>query len=273
MFKPSANESIVFSDEEREVVHYLTHPLGCLHHLQNEHLVAYVYSGALSITDGKQELFVSGGHGVFIRKNHRIRLSLSKGDDQEIKIAFLILGRKELVDFHLNSKITPTGKEIFKPGFLKISSELSVESLFLSLIPFIDAGISPSPDLLKSKIREAMDALLGLQQPVMTALFDFIDPWKIDLLDFMNNNFMYDLSLKELAWYTGRSVATFKRDFSKISTLPPQRWIIRKRLESAHQHLEEGKKVSDFYLDLGFLSLSHFSTAYKKEYGIAPTKK
>jgi hypothetical protein len=32
---------------------------------------------------------------------------------------------------------------------------------------------------------------------------------------------MYDLSLEEMASYTGRSLASFKRDFKKISPLSP----------------------------------------------------
>jgi len=31
-------------------------------------------------------------------------------------------------------------------------------------------------------------------------------------------------------------------------------------------------KVSDVYLEVGFENLSHFSSAYKKQYGIAPSK-
>ena len=49
----------------------------------------------------------------------------------------------------------------------------------------------------------------------MTALFDFSTPWKMDILDFMNENYMYEFTLEELAHYTGRSLATFKRDFKK----------------------------------------------------------
>lgn len=32
---------------------------------------------------------------------------------------------------------------------------------------------------------------------------------------------MYDFSMEDLATFTGRSLATFKRDFKKISTLTP----------------------------------------------------
>jgi len=59
-------------------------------------------------------------------------------------------------------------------------------------------------------------------------LFDFFDPWKIDLMEFMNRNYQYPLSLSEFAKYTGRSLATFKRDFAKFSPLTPQKWLIQR---------------------------------------------
>jgi AraC family transcriptional regulator, exoenzyme S synthesis regulatory protein ExsA len=120
---------------------------------------------------------------------------------------------------------------------------------------------------------EGMYILFNADSRTPVALFDFIAPWKIDILEFLNENFMYNLSLKEIAQYTGRSLATLKRDFNKLSELSPSKWITDKRLEVAHQQLKYGSKnVSDIYHNLGFKSLSHFSTAYKRKYGIAPTK-
>ena len=106
-----------------------------------------------------------------------------------------------------------------------------------------------------------------------SSLFDFTEPWKIDLLDFMEKNFLVALSMEEFASYTGRSLATFKRDFKKISALSPQKWLIEKRLQAAHELIKQGhKKVSDVYMKVGFKNLSHFSSAYKKMFGMPPTK-
>ena len=94
----------------------------------------------------------------------------------------------------------------------------------------------------------------------------------MDILDFMNENYMYEFTLEELAHYTGRSLATFKRDFKKVSELTPEKWLIRKRLEVAYHLLkEERRKVVDVYVEVGFKNPSHFSTAFKKRYGIPPT--
>ena len=66
-----------------------------------------------------------------------------------------------------------------------------------------------------------MLALLRTDKRFMTALFDFSTPWKMDILDFMNENYMYEFTL-ELAHYTGRSLATFKRDFKEGERLTPR---------------------------------------------------
>ena len=103
------------------------------------------------------------------------------------------------------------------------------------------------------------------------SLFDFTQPWKIDLLSFMEENYMYDLSLPELARYTGRSLSSFKRDFKKISELTPEKWIVRRRLKEAHRLLSESDcKVSEVMLESGFKDPAFFSRAYKGFYGYCP---
>ena len=82
----------------------------------------------------------------------------------------------------------------------------------------------------------------------------------------MEANFREDLTLEEFASYTGRSLATFKRDFAKISPLTPEKWLLEKRLDYAHRLLtEDHRKISDVYLEAGFRNRSHFSTAFQEK--------
>ena len=82
---------------------------------------------------------------------------------------------------------------------------------------------------------------------------------------------MYDFSMDKIASYTGRSLATFKRDFAKVSDISPRKWLIRRRLEAAHQLIVQGKRrVTDICYAVGFRNLSHFSRAYKEMYGFSP---
>ncbi|WP_261387911.1 helix-turn-helix domain-containing protein [Chitinophaga pinensis] len=53
----------------------------------------------------------------------------------------------------------------------------------------------------------------------------------------------------------------------------PNRWLVYKRLQEAHFLIaKKQQKSSDIYLDLGFEDLSHFSFAFKKQFGYAPTE-
>src|SRR5690606_36147551 len=97
--------------------------------------------------------------------------------------------------------------------------------------------------------------------------------WKIDLLEFLNENYMQELSMEQIAAFTGRSLATFIREFKKISSLTPQKCLINTRLEIAYIKLkEEKKKAQEICTEVGFKNLSHFSNAFKKQYGISPTE-
>ena len=69
---------------------------------------------------------------------------------------------------------------------------------------------------------EGIYVLLNTDRNLYASLFDFVEPWKIDILDYLNENYMCDLSLEEIASYTGRSLATFKRDFVKVSKVDYQ---------------------------------------------------
>ncbi|MBS1564016.1 MAG: helix-turn-helix transcriptional regulator, partial [Bacteroidetes bacterium] len=104
-------------------------------------------------------------------------------------------------------------------------------------------------------------------------LFDFSEPYKIDLEQFMLRNFYFNVPVERFARLTGRSLAGFKRDFKKAFGTSPRQWLQEKRLTEA-RHLIENKnrKPSAIYLDLGFESLSHFSHSFKKRFGRAPSE-
>ena len=114
---------------------------------------------------------------------------------------------------------------------------------------------------------------LNTSKNLYASIFDFTDPWKIDILEFLERNYMNDLSIEEIANYTGRSLSTFKRDFKKYSNLSPQKWLIQRRLETAHELIKRGgRRVSDICFEVGFKNLSHFSKIYKGMYGVPPTE-
>nr|WP_228457434.1 AraC family transcriptional regulator [Chryseobacterium indologenes] len=167
----------------------------------------------------------------------------------------------------------PKDVQISDDNVMKIGRRADTRSLFESLTPYFDDNLKPTEAVAHLKSLEGIYALLNTSDIFYQVLFDFADPWKIDLLEFLEDNYMDDLTMEDIARYTGRSLATFKRDFKKISNLSPQKWLIKRRLEAAFLLLQaRGKKVQEVYLEVGFKNPSHFSKAFKALYGFAPTE-
>ena len=147
------------------------------------------------------------------------------------------------------------------------------KNYFDSLSPYMQLKSQDDTGLVTLKLKEAVMLLLRFNPEMKDILFDFSEPGKIDLEAFMNKNFHFNVDLNRFAYLTGRSLATFKRDFEKLFHITPSRWLQQRRLQEAHYLIKEkGKTASDIYLDLGFEDLSHFSFAFKKQYGLAPTR-
>jgi AraC family transcriptional regulator len=79
------------------------------------------------------------------------------------------------------------------------------------------------------------------------------------------------LSLSTLARDAGMSVFHFARIFGELEGRPPHRFLTDVRLTHAHARLREGAGVTDTCFAVGFGSLSHFVTTFRRRYGIRPS--
>ena len=164
-------------------------------------------------------------------------------------------------------------KPINGSAVIEVKPDPLYRNYFDSLSPYMQLDGEDDKGLLVLKLREAALLLLKVNPEMKDILFDFSEPGKIDLEAFMNKNFQFNVDLNRFAYLTGRSLATFKRDFEKLFHITPSRWLQQRRLQEAHYLIKEkGKTASDIYLDLGFEDLSHFSFAFKKQYGLAPSR-
>lgn len=243
-------------------------------HAMPEHVLFYLYSGEQILEDRDKKVKVKAGECAFIRRDHRILMNKYSKGKKPYKSITLSFNRGVLKDIYsqMNKSGIPGNIPVPDEKVIKVKTTPDIVSLFHSLTPYFDENVKPSDKVVYLKLMEAIYAMLEQSELFYPILFDFADPWKIDILEFMNNNYMDELSIEEIAAYTGRSLSAFKRDFKKISSLSPQKWLIKKRLEVAYQKLKEGKRVQDVYVEVGFKNPSHFSTAFRRQYGIPPTE-
>jgi AraC-like DNA-binding protein len=79
------------------------------------------------------------------------------------------------------------------------------------------------------------------------------------------------LSLSTMARDVGMSVFHFARIFGELEGRPPHRFLTDVRLAHADARLRDGAGVTDTCFAVGFGSLSHFVTTFRRRYGTRPS--
>ena len=202
-------------------------------HFVKDHMLVYVYDGELTLIDGKETRTVGKGECVFLRRNHQINMKDSTTDGH-VDAMFIVFTRKYLKEYYRSSYTSAPRCDVedCDAHILPMPPTPDVTGLFLSMRPYLHSSRRPSQAMIELKRNEALQAILDAVPASPMVLFDFLDPWKIDLKDFMEENYLDDMTIEELAIYSGRSLSGFKRDFKKISTLTPERWIMRDDLRT-----------------------------------------
>jgi AraC-like DNA-binding protein len=236
-----------------------------------EHVFSYQIAGTLTIKDGDKEYISKEGDFRLSRRNHLVKFLKQPPAKGEFKAISIYLDQETLRDFSIEYNYK-ADKWAQGDAVLDLKPDPLYKSYMESLLPY-NTEKHISDQLQSLKLREAILILLQANPELKDVLFDFSEPGKIDLEAFMNKNFHFNVQLKRFAYLTGRSLATFKRDFERIFHLSPSRWLLKRRLQEAHYLIKErGQPPSQIYLELGFEDLSHFSFAFKKTYGVAPSK-
>jgi AraC-like DNA-binding protein len=236
-----------------------------------EHALGYIISGEthLQTKDGTK-IFQAGSMGL-IRRNQLVKSVKIPPQEGAFRSINIFLEQDFLRSYSMEHGLTATEK--YTGGnFLLLPPDPFIRGYFDSLLPYFNHAVQPEPALAGLKTREAVELLLRLNPEFKNFLFDFSEPYKIDLEAYMNQHYMFNVPSPQFARLTGRSLAGFKRDFEKIFHTSPGQWLRQKRLSEAYFLIrEKGRKPSEVYLHVGFENLSHFSYTFKKEFGIAPS--
>lgn len=237
-----------------------------------DHVFNYQLSGSLTLNDGNRLHTFNEGDFRFCKRGQLIKFAKQPPAGGEFKSLSVFLDQETLRTFSRTYGYT-ADKQTAPEPILKLNPDPLFKSYMDSLRPYEQLNQPGNENLLTLKLNEAVLILLKANPELKNVLFDFAEPGKIDLEAFMNENFHFNVELRRFAYLTGRSLATFKRDFEKIFHTSPSRWLLHKRLQEAYYLIKEkGQAPSEVYLELGFEDLSHFSFAFKKEYGVAPSR-
>ncbi len=152
---------------------------------------------------------------------------------------------KEPVLFH--NDLVPSLQELHQMIMQEVS-DFKKEELFLFII--------------EELIDEYSDAVLEATQEQNTEIKK--------VCDFLEENYMKNITLNDLSDLTGLSKYYLLRSFTKQKGISPYSYLETIRIGKAKKFLEQGIAPIDVAVQTGFTDQSHFTNFFKKLIGLTP---
>jgi len=234
------------------------------------HGLTYLMAGSLRVTEAYKSQVFGANSLLFSRKNFLAKFIKQPAEDGPFQAITILFDQALLSEYcpRYGAATEPANES--RAAVVSLSPSPKLHGLYESLQPYFEQSLPA--DLAQQAPPEALQLVLQEYPALQSVLFDFGQPGKIDLEAFMRQSFRFNIAQKQLAYLTGRSLATFKRDFAQIFHTTPGRWLYETRLAEAYYLLqEEHRRPSDVYHEVGFESMAHFSTAFKRFFGRLPS--
>jgi AraC-like DNA-binding protein len=187
--------------------------------------------------------------------------------------ALIIFFTDEFFKKFLHTYNLISDKPVAAPSHLLIPSNNLLNDYSTQFLGYFGQDLKNIQTILPLKQQELL--LLLLAGPHRDKVLSFLQSvafgQPLDLEYIVKKHLFQPLSLEELAKLSGRSLASFKRDFQQSFQSPPKKWINGQRLAHARNLLQhDGKNVSEVAYECGFENIPHFIRIFKQKYGITP---
>jgi AraC-like DNA-binding protein len=197
------------------------------------HVLAFQFSGETNIQHQNGKLVLKKNQLILAQKNQLTKSIKTPAANKPYKSMSVIITDAALKQYALR-QFNSRNKNYTGEKIILLKPDAFVKSYFQSLLPYVEQSEKTSKKLAAIKTNEAIELLLHLKPSLKSFLFDFSEPYKIDLEKFMLQNYHYNVPIEHFAKLTGRSLAAFKRDFGHIFQTSPRKWLQEKRLKEAY---------------------------------------
>ncbi len=237
--------------------------------------VTFTISGKHIFHHGQHTWIIDSGKGLLIKKCAFCQELPPDYEGWEV-LAFYLKDdylRSIFDEFrpHLNLVDLPEPNEEVMETF---TIDEDIQACYQSLIPYFGTKKKLPESILENKFKELLYNVFSHpdNKHVLAYVLRIIDRFQMPIWEVMEENFMYDLKVKDFANISNRSLQTFKRDFKEYYGTTPGKWLTERRLNKAMSILgETDKTVREIAFDSGFNNASHFSRVFKKHFGKSPT--
>lgn len=238
----------------------------------NMHMFSFLQVGKKQVHFADTSVLVDNSQSLLIKKGNCLWSELL--DTEDIYYCKLLFFSDKKLNEFISKHLKKRNKTQTGLSYFTIENDTYLNSYLNSLSTIMEAPSAFVENLLTVKFEELLLYLINkygeaFENYLFSLVSDDISPLK----KIIQNNLYTSLSLEEIAFLCNMSLSTFKRHFIKEYSQSPGKWFRTKRLLKAKELLEDKKiKSSDVYFDLGYNSLSNFSSAFKSEFGINPSE-
>ena len=238
-----------------------------------QHLLYVVLGGSVKLTCGRQSWTVGKNEMILLRRAQSVSYEKQGSEETGLFESQLFAINDELLKDFLTSQqvVIPAMTEEYGAQVSPMSERLV--AYCWSLAPYFNDPSQVNPGLLRLKVMELLYNVMDCSKNIFRQMLQLRQPVKTDIHRVVEENYTSPISLDELAYLSGRSLSSFKRDFQDIYGESPARWIREKRLAKAREMLRSSSlSVADVAYSLGFENPTHFSRIFKQQYGYAPSQ-
>jgi len=238
-----------------------------------ENAVIYILEGDKLFSSSNSEVRVQKGDVLFVKRGYYL---MSESTNEAYRSLVFFIDDKLLKDFvSQNLELFDKQKEeVDIPTLLlTLKSNETFGKYVESILPYFKNKTIYLEQFLKLKMQELLLHLLEFDKNnhLKKLLFSIFIGQKASIEEVVQNFYQKPLTLSEFAKLSGRSLSSFKREFSQIYGIAPGQWIKNKKLEHAAFLLKNKiGNVEEVAESIGYESVSHFIKNYKTKFGTTP---
>ncbi|MDU1892681.1 MAG: hypothetical protein E6767_18520 [Dysgonomonas sp.] len=202
-----------------------------------DYVLIFVFSGKLTIRKRKENITVEEGEYIFLRKDIEIILIRESSNNKAFKSIFMGLNHSFLREFYRNidKENIPHNTRSFRKNIIKLPQNPYLESLYISMRPYMQWCTKPIKQILKIRLIEAVFSLLSINGSFYPYLFDIVSSHKSYRLRVTNEN-----------------------SFSNL-----QQCIMSKEIKVTYIEIQQEAEITDIYMDASCRDISWFIREFK----------
>lgn len=238
-----------------------------------DHLLLFVLKGMYTVRYGNQSYTVKKNEMVLLQKSITVEFEKSGEKDEEYLLDYMMFFLKEDL---INEFVKMADLKPSYPAALDAVSVKSVNDRLISYIeslkPYFTQPDEISSGLIKIKLLELLFDVADTDENFYFQFLQLKRKERKSITEVIEENIFNPVSLNDLAYLSGRSSSTFKREFKEIYNTSPLHYIRNRRLDKAKELLTHTSfSVTDVCFSTGFENVSHFSKVFKERFGISPS--